>query len=143
MGGFPLRLAVADLNRDGRPDVIGALAGTNLSVLLSAPSTISAVAEEPAAGEAPPAPRLAIRPNPAANRAVLSFRLPHPGPAIVDLFDVQGRRVTRLFQGHADGDLEVAWTGQTEGGGRAASGVYFAKLTGANTAISRRLVWLR
>jgi hypothetical protein len=143
MGGFPLALSVADLNRDGRPDVIGALAGTNLSVLLSAPSTMSAVAEEPAAGEAPPAPRLAIRPNPAANRAVLSFRLPHPGPATVDLFDVRGRRVTRLFQGRAEGDLEVAWTGQTDEGGRAASGVYFAKLTGADAAVSRRLVWLR
>ena len=144
MGGFPLHLSVADLNRDGRPDVIGSLSGTNLAVLLSAPSTISAVAEEPSAGEAPSAPRLAIRPNPAANRAVLSFRLPHPGPAIVDLFDVRGRRVKRLFQGRAEGDLEVAWTGQIEGGGRAASGVYFARLTsGAGAAISRRLVWLR
>ena len=143
MGGFPTRLAVADLNRDGRPDVIGGLSGaTHLSVLLSAPSTVTAVAVEPA-GEAPLAPRLVIRPNPAAQRAVLSFRLPRPGQATVDLFDVRGRRVTRLFQGRADGDLEVAWTGQVEGGGRAASGVYFAKLTSADAAVSRRLVWLK
>ena len=143
-GGFPIALAVADLNRDGRPDVVSALTGgTNISVLLSAPSTISAVAGEPSAGEAPLAPRLAIRPNPAADRAVLSFRLPQAGPATVDLFDVTGRRVARLFQGRAEGDLEVSWTGQTEGGGRAASGVYFARLTGAHAAVSRRLVWLR
>ncbi|HEX7077057.1 MAG TPA: FG-GAP-like repeat-containing protein [Candidatus Eisenbacteria bacterium] len=145
MGGLPVDLAVADLNRDGRPDVIGALAGgADISVLLSAPSTISAVAEDPSAGEAPLAPRLAIRPNPAANRAVLSFRLPEAGPATVDLFDVHGRRVTRLFQGRAEGNLEVTWTGQAEGGGRAASGVYFAKLTtGQGASVSRRLVWLR
>jgi hypothetical protein len=143
IGASPFALAVGDLNRDGRPDIVGALGGAaNIAVLLSGASTISAVAGEPA-GEAPPAPRLAIRPNPALNRAVLSFRLPQPGPATVDLFDVRGRRVTRLFQGRAEGDLEVTWTGQTEGGDRAASGVYFAKLTGANAAVSRRLVWLR
>jgi FlgD Ig-like domain len=122
--------------------VIGALSGADLSVLLSAPSTISAVTAGPA-GEAPLVPHLVIRPNPAASRAVLSFRLPRAGQATVDLFDVGGRRVAQLFNGRAEGDLEVAWTGQTDGGGRAASGVYFVQLTGSGARVSRRLVWLR
>jgi hypothetical protein len=111
-------------------------------VVTSSPSAISAVTVDETPGS-PAAPRLTVRPNPASERATFSLHLPKPGPARVELFDVRGRRVARLFDREAVGDVEVRWDGRAERGERAAAGVYFAKLTADRVAVTRRLVWVR
>lgn len=40
-----------------------------------------------------------IAPNPVANMANVEFTIPSPGPATIDLFDIQGRLVRRLVDG--------------------------------------------
>jgi hypothetical protein len=136
-------LAVADLNKDGRPDVAAAVNGTsNLGVLLSGHSAISAVSPETTAS--PRAPRMTIRPNPAQGEATLTFQLPSPGSGSVTLFDVRGRRVVRLFEGPMRDVVALKWDGRLEGGARAAAGIYFARLSAAGyPEVTRRLAWLR
>jgi photosystem II stability/assembly factor-like uncharacterized protein len=68
---------------------------------------------------------------------VLRFALREPGLAALEIHDVRGARVARLFAGPAPREGSVAWDGKV------ASGVYFARLTTGRGAASARLVVVR
>ena len=42
---------------------------------------------------------LTVSPNPVADRFVLNFQLPKPGPVDIRLFDAQGKLVRNLYSG--------------------------------------------
>lgn len=82
---------------------------------------------------------LAAHPNPFNPATTIRLHLPAAGEVRLSVHDVEGRRVALLQAGRLEaGEHAFTW--------RAAelpSGVYFARLSAAGTAVSRRLVLLR
>ena len=84
-----------------------------------------------------------VTPNPTSASARISFELPRAGRAILDVVDLSGRRVARLWDGDAAaGAHELQW------GEHAAPGVYFVKLgfvseNGDKIDESRKIVRIR
>jgi hypothetical protein len=88
-----------------------------------------------------PATLLQNAPNPFHAATTVAFTLDRPGPARLEVLDVQGRRVRLLAdRPFAEGRHDVEWDGATEGGRVAASGVYFYRLTTSNEVQVRRMV---
>lgn len=68
-------------------------------------------------------------PNPFNPRTTISFTLPSAQSTRVDIYDLTGRHVRTLHQGHlAEGAHQMAWTGRDEAGNGVPSGTYFAKV---------------
>ncbi|MEW6412932.1 MAG: M6 family metalloprotease domain-containing protein [Candidatus Zixiibacteriota bacterium] len=68
-------------------------------------------------------------PNPFNPTTTISFYSPDPGYAVVDIFDILGRRVqTLLSRDIAAGQTEIQWDGTNSSGGSVASGIYLCKL---------------
>jgi len=95
--------------------------------------------------DAPPAVstglRLAASPNPARGAMRFALTLPQAGHAELAVFDLGGRRVATLLDGHERaGAREVVWQGQDASGRELPAGVYLTRLrTGAATADVRVL----
>jgi FlgD Ig-like domain len=70
-------------------------------------------------------------PNPFNPVTRIKFVASKAGTYTLRLYNVQGALVRTLASGRYDvGIHEVAWDGRTNGGGKAASGVYYAKISG-------------
>jgi len=68
-------------------------------------------------------------PNPFNPLTTISFTLPHAGPARLDVFDLRGRVVRTIWQGHlGPGTHEMSWDGKDGKGRTVAAGTYFARL---------------
>jgi outer membrane protein assembly factor BamB len=96
----------------------------------------------------PPAAQLAQNvPNPFAPGTVIRFSLPSAERTVrvrLDVFDLQGRAVRRLFDARlAGGEHEVRWDGRTDAGVDAGSGVYFYRLEVDGWAETRRMILAR
>lgn len=84
--------------------------------------------------------RLQASPNPFNPATVLSFELAAPGPVTLAVYGIDGRLVATLAEGqHGQGRHEVTWDGTDARGQRVASGVWFARLTGADGTVTRKL----
>jgi len=96
---------------------------------------------------ATPVMPLALRqnsPNPFNPSTSIGFFLPRPGHVRLEIFDVNGRLVTVLADGHCDsGEHSVDWDGRDRAGSAASSGVYFYRLTAGKESLSRKMVLLR
>ncbi len=83
-------------------------------------------------------------PNPSSAGANLSFSLPSDQRVRVDVFDLKGRRVARLTDGTLSrGFHRMAWDGRTRGGGRAAAGTYFFRLSAGSGVLTQKILLLR
>lgn len=74
------------------------------------------------------------------------FRIEAPAPlaARVDVYDVTGREVRRLFDSTAAaGGTDVSWDGRGAGGKPVRSGVYFVRLSAAGTNRAVRVPFIR
>lgn len=100
-------------------------------------ATCGEVADAPVVVAAPSRVMLAApAPNPSRGPVALRFALPRAMPARLDVLDVAGRRVATLADGlHTAGEHAVSWRG---GGARA--GVYFARLSTPEGAVTRTVV---
>jgi len=95
-------------------------------------------------GAGPAASLLANRPNPFVAATTVPFRLPQAGRAVVEIFDIAGRRVARLADGiRPAGEHAVSWNGQDDRGHRVPAGIYFYRLQAGTTDETRRMVLLR
>ena len=82
-------------------------------------------------------------PNPLESGSTIAFSLVEAGPAELVIHDVAGRRVASLVSGSMEaGRHLVRWDGNTDGGTRAAPGVYFFTLSADGATTSRRVVLL-
>lgn len=69
------------------------------------------------------------RPNPFAGGTTLSFALPAPGSAEIEIFDVAGRMVRRLGgERRAAGEHEMSWDGRDQSGKALQPGMYLYRL---------------
>ncbi|MGD8395528.1 MAG: PQQ-binding-like beta-propeller repeat protein [Candidatus Eiseniibacteriota bacterium] len=108
----------------------------------------TAIAARPAAG-AVPVPVLVASPNPFARSVSLALDGIATGRAVrVAVHDAQGRHVVTLDAGASGGDGAIAggggWRGRWEGrdarGKPCGAGVYFVRVEGAGTTVTRKLV---
>ena len=81
-------------------------------------------------------------PQPASTRTTVALRLPAAGRATLDVHDLRGRRIRRLFAG-AGGERRLAWDLKDTGGQTVSSGVYLLRLSDGSRALSRKLVVVR
>jgi len=87
---------------------------------------------------------LGSRPNPFRDQTVISLALSRPMLISLEVLDPSGRRVALLHDGLlAAGVQEIAWSGRTLTGARAASGVYFYRLSTGGVTQGLRLLRLQ
>jgi glucose/arabinose dehydrogenase len=88
---------------------------------------------------------LSIAPNPFQATTAVSFTLPSPADATLEVFDVAGRRVAMILDGSlGGGPALVRWDGRDEMGRALRSGVYFVRLTLNGEAVeTRRITFLK
>ncbi len=68
-------------------------------------------------------------PNPFNPRTNIAFELPRAAETTVDILDVRGRRVRRLFQGKLQAGAHARmWDGRDAGGRSAGAGVYLVRI---------------
>jgi len=80
-------------------------------------------------------------PNPFAHSTSIRFDLPREADAELAVFDISGRLVRRLVNGHLPAGSHVTvWDGTDEAGRQVQSGAYFTRLKVGETVGSRTLV---
>ena len=89
-----------------------------------------------------------IYPNPAEAEATLAFRVASASDVRLAVYDVLGRRVRMVWEGHKSSGAHTAlWDGRDDAGQRAAPGVYMVRFTatgeGTNFRQSRPLILVR
>ena len=101
----------------------------------------TAIAEKPV----PPSPGiLTAAPNPFRSATLIRFALSRPGDAVLDVFDISGRRVfTQSLAGLDPGLHRVSFWGRDDAGRLLPSGVYVARLRSGEATSSGRIVLRR
>lgn len=83
-------------------------------------------------------------PNPFTRNATLRFTLREAGPVSLEVLDLRGRRVTRLWSGTATaGEHALHWDGRNAHGAPVAAGIYFVRLHARGTIQTRKLMRIR
>jgi hypothetical protein len=84
------------------------------------------------------------RPNPVRDETSIYYRLAEPGLVSLRVYDVTGRLVATLADGHRGaGEYRVLWQGRNASGKRVAAGVYFVRLSSPGFTKVQRLTLLR
>jgi hypothetical protein len=92
----------------------------------------------------PPGLRLDASPNPFNPSTRLRFHLPQAGPVRLAIYNVRGQQMALLVDRVLPaGEHNAHWAGQLDGGGRAASGIYFAQMRTAAGSEQRKLVLVK
>jgi hypothetical protein len=82
-------------------------------------------------------------PNPARDHVTVRFDVPTGYAEVhVSIYNVTGRRI-REFHPSEPGRYGVRWSGETEGGGRVAAGIYFVRMTAGEFHAIERITLLR
>lgn len=97
------------------------------------------------AGTAPSTPLVTMMgtpyPNPFRGRASLRLALSREGDARVSVYDLVGRRVRTLIDGHQlAGEHTLVWDGRDNGGRQVPAGLYLVRFSGAGVEQSRQLI---
>jgi hypothetical protein len=83
-------------------------------------------------------------PNPFNPATTITYSLPSRGRVVLDVYDLSGRRVTRLVdEVQSAGAHALEWFGVNDAGVRVASGIYFYKLSTGKESITRKMILLR
>ena len=127
------------------PIASGAWAGAvarfsdNASDVVELAATNTGIAEE----LGPPAETLAlsVRRNPTGPSASIEYVMTGLGRLRVDVFDLRGRVVRRLFDGVAGSKAGVLnWDGRDEAGAPVSSGVYFLRASALGQVATKKLL---
>jgi hypothetical protein len=109
---------------------------------------VSTPVELPADGAPNPLhakPTASVSPNPLNPAGVLTFRTSQPGPVTVKVFDLAGRLVRTLVEGHVlpAGTHRTAIDGRGAGGEILATGVYFCRVETRGGAATGRFTIMK
>jgi hypothetical protein len=134
------RAARYELVLEGDTDGDGALetlSGTMVEPEYEATSAVGVTPRPVPAAEL----RLVTQPNPFIGATRLSFTLGQPQQVECAIHDVSGRVVRWLARGRLEaGPYRFEWDGRTDGGRRAAAGVYFVRLVAGGQRLEAKLV---
>ena len=93
---------------------------------------------------AAPGRRLFLLTTPFRRELGLVLKMGSPERVRLDVFDVQGRRVRTILDGHVPtGEHDLVWDGRTLSGTEAPAGIYFVRLQGETRGEVLRAVRLR
>ena len=82
-----------------------------------------------------------IIPNPVSQSAIISFSLFQPGHINITIYDISGKLIEKLFDGHANtGQNQVKWILNDNS---EKSGMYYLKVTGENFSRTCKLVVMK
>lgn len=85
-----------------------------------------------------------IAPNPFNPQTRITYDVARAGRIQLEVYDLQGRRVRTLVDGEqAAGRHDEAWNGLDDAGGRAASGLYMARLTAGGVTQMMKMTLLK
>jgi hypothetical protein len=83
-------------------------------------------------------------PNPFNPTTTISFSLPEPMHATVEIYNILGKKVKTLFNDLAEaGENSVVWQGDNDSGQPAASGVYFYRMKAGDFQQSRKMILMK
>ena len=83
-------------------------------------------------------------PNPTDTASVIRFDLPLASRATLDVYDLKGRRVARLFDRFTDHPRTVVrWDGRDNSGAQVANGLYLIRLRSAQGEVTQRVTFMR
>jgi type VI secretion system secreted protein Hcp len=83
-------------------------------------------------------------PNPTHGQTEFRFSLPADSNATLELFDLRGHRVRKVYSGMTSTDDTVAvWDGTDDRGNRVAQGIYVARLVYPGREVTQRITVLR
>jgi hypothetical protein len=83
-------------------------------------------------------------PNPFAGSTTIWFELMRPGQARVEIISVQGRLISRLFEGELPpGRHSIEWDGTDSRGHPVASGLYMYSVKSGTKTATKKMVHLR
>jgi hypothetical protein len=87
---------------------------------------------------------VSVSPNPFNPSTRISFSVRRPGPAVVSVYDMKGRKIRTLFSGPVDaGRHECAWDGRDDAGRGMTSGTYLLRLESVQYRQSLKLMLLK
>ncbi|MDH3891679.1 MAG: T9SS type A sorting domain-containing protein [candidate division Zixibacteria bacterium] len=79
-------------------------------------------------------------PNPFNPNTTISYRLPKAQQVTLEIYNINGRRVTTLVDGQQSaGEHSVEWNATDDSGASVASGVYFYRLTAGEFSQSKKM----
>ena len=85
-----------------------------------------------------------IAPDPSPGATTVAFTLPQASPATLDVYDLRGARVARIYDGSLAAGRHIStWDGHDTQGRAAAGGLYFVRLQTSTGAVSRKLAIVR
>jgi cytochrome bd-type quinol oxidase subunit 1 len=83
-------------------------------------------------------------PNPFNPVTTIRYRLEHRSHVTLEIYDVNGGIVSRIFEGERKAGLNsVTWDGRNESGAAVASGIYFCRLGAGRLSVSKKMILLR
>ena len=83
-------------------------------------------------------------PNPFNPATTIRYFLPDKAAVQIDIYDVSGRRISRLVEKTQSAGYHVAvWNGRNHNGRSVGAGVYFYRLTSGKKTLARKMVLLR
>lgn len=83
-------------------------------------------------------------PNPFNPSTAISFALPEPRHVVLEVYNLLGQRVVRLYDGLAPaGYLDLVWDGRDHTGHSVGSGVYFYRVSAGDFNQVRKMVLLK
>ncbi len=90
------------------------------------------------------APILQVDPNPFQTRTRISFSLAERTTARLDVFDIRGRKITTLREGHgACGEQNLEWDGRDGNGQPLPAGIYILRLRSGKSVTARKLTLIK
>ena len=83
-------------------------------------------------------------PNPFNSSTTIRYRIEEPGRVRLEIFDVQGKKVKTLADGHAGlGVYQVEWDGADASGKPVATGVYLVRLQKGTVSLFHKMLLLK
>lgn len=83
-------------------------------------------------------------PNPTDASSVIRFDLPLDSHATLDVYDLKGRRIARLFDRSTDhARTVVRWDGRDSSGSQVANGLYLVRLRSPQGEVTQRVTFMR
>jgi len=83
-------------------------------------------------------------PNPFNPQTQLQFGLIKAGNVTIDIYDLQGRRVTQVQNGYLSaGHHTIEWRGRDSANRGVSSGVYFVRLVGDDFQLKQKILLVR
>lgn len=146
LGASSSDLALADVSRDGRLDLVMCTTDGYVNAYVGGASSGGTLVEPQGdAGAQPREPALAAPyPNPFNGQVILRYQVARPGPVRLEVFDLAGRRVQTLADGyHAAGPYQVCWRGTRGAASSVASGTYLVRMRSAAGLEVRKVLLLK